>query len=215
VRIREGGAAPGAQKAGQCRDQRWWGGFSSRKRARSAALPPPSEGPSPHPRSMSSEDCCARGSSNTIASFGSGGAGSAPAYAPARTPPATGRTGARPRGTLVRPVGSRAAAPRHRAVRPLRYTQKKRTGSRRPPLDQPTAPWKGRGSQCARPLLELLRTNLIAMAHDGTWRPTERPEQPLVGEWSRRPRCRKCRKEEGRRTHGCCRPPGRACGADR
>lgn len=52
--------------------QMWWGGFSSRKRFRSAALSP--DGRSPHPRSVSSEDCWSNGSSKTSAGFGSRGA---------------------------------------------------------------------------------------------------------------------------------------------
>lgn len=53
--------------------QRWWGGFSSRKRLRSAALSP--SGRSPHPWSVSSEDCRLSGSSKISAGFGSRGSG--------------------------------------------------------------------------------------------------------------------------------------------
>ena len=65
--------------------QMWWGGFSSRKRARSAALSPPVPGRSPQPRSVSSEDCWSSGSSKISAGFGrvwSSGAGALilPAY---------------------------------------------------------------------------------------------------------------------------------------
>jgi hypothetical protein len=50
----------------------WWGGFSSRKRATSAALspsPPPTDR-SPQPPSVSSADCWSSGSSKTSACFG-------------------------------------------------------------------------------------------------------------------------------------------------
>ncbi len=49
----------------------WWGGFSSRKRAKSAALPP-AGARSPHPRSVSSEDCWSNGSSKIRAGLGLG-----------------------------------------------------------------------------------------------------------------------------------------------
>lgn len=51
--------------------QMWWGGFSSRKRARSAALPP-AGGRSPHPWSVSSADCRSSGSSKIRAGRGFG-----------------------------------------------------------------------------------------------------------------------------------------------
>jgi L-aminopeptidase/D-esterase-like protein len=55
----------------------WWGGFSSRKRARSAALPPVPMGRSPHPWSVSSEERWSIGSSKVstpgVRCCGSGG----------------------------------------------------------------------------------------------------------------------------------------------
>lgn len=63
------GQAQGMARGG--RAQPWWGGFSSRKRARSAALPP-AGARSPHPWSVSSADCRSSGSSKIRAGLGLG-----------------------------------------------------------------------------------------------------------------------------------------------